>query len=110
MNGACGLLRDYTGRGCNVQEIVQPANPGTMWAVREILMLDAKQRVAGSSPAGGTSFMKHLTASAWAIHHMSNCHYTARQIWTYGVNITNYTFARYPLGIECAHLPTSINY
>lgn len=48
-----GLLRDYTGRDCDVQDIVQPANPSR--AVRESLMLDAKQRAAGSSPAGGIS-------------------------------------------------------
>ncbi len=47
-----GLLRDYTGRDCDVQDIVQPANPCGR-AVRESLMLDAKQRAAGSSPAGG---------------------------------------------------------
>ena len=47
-----GILRDYTGRDCDVQDIVQPANP-RKWAVRESLMLDAKQRAAGSSPAGG---------------------------------------------------------
>jgi len=48
-----GLLRDYTGRDCDVQDIVQPANPGIRRAVRESLMLEAKQRAAGSSPAGG---------------------------------------------------------
>ena len=47
-----GILRDYTGRDCDVQDIVQPANPRKR-AVRESLMLDAKQRAAGSSPAGG---------------------------------------------------------
>jgi hypothetical protein len=46
-----GLLRDYTGRDCDVQDIVQPANPQR--AVRESLMLEAKQRAAGSSPARG---------------------------------------------------------
>ncbi len=51
---ARGLLRDYTGRDCDVQDIVQPANLCER-AVRESLMLDAKQRAAGSSPAGGTS-------------------------------------------------------
>ena len=51
-----GLLRDYTGRDCDVQDIVQPANP-FQWAVRESLMLDAKQRAAGSSPAGGINFV-----------------------------------------------------
>jgi hypothetical protein len=45
-----GLLRDYTGRDCDVQDIVQPANLFEQ-AVRENLMLDAKQRAAGSSPA-----------------------------------------------------------
>ena len=45
-----GLLRDYTGRDCDVQDIVQPANLCER-AVRESLMLDAKQRAAGSSPA-----------------------------------------------------------
>ena len=45
-----GLLRDYTGRDCDVQDIVQPANLCEQ-AVRESLMLDAKQRAAGSSPA-----------------------------------------------------------
>ncbi len=50
---ARGLLRDYTGRDCDVQDIVQPANPGIRRAVRESLMLEAKQRAAGSSPAGG---------------------------------------------------------
>ena len=45
-----GLLRDYTGRDCDVQDIVQPANLFDQ-AVRESLMLDAKQRAAGSSPA-----------------------------------------------------------
>src|SRR5258705_2564077 len=49
-----GLLRDYTGRDCDVQDIVQPANPRILRAVRESLMLEAKQRAAGSSPAGGT--------------------------------------------------------
>lgn len=49
-----GLLRDYTGRDCDVQDIVQPANLCER-AVRESLMLDAKQRAAGSSPAGGIS-------------------------------------------------------
>ena len=49
-----GLLRDYTGRDCDVQDIVQPANPRFLRAVRESLMLEAKQRAAGSSPAGGT--------------------------------------------------------
>ena len=50
-----GFLRDYTGRDCDVQDIVQPAN--SFWrAVRESLMLDAKQRAAGSSPAGGNAF------------------------------------------------------
>ena len=48
-----GFLRDYTGRDCDVQDIVQPANPRIPRAVRESLMLDAKQRAAGSSPAGG---------------------------------------------------------
>ena len=52
VNDLEGLLRDYTGRDCDVQDIVQPANP-CEWAVRESLMLDAKQRAAGSSPAGG---------------------------------------------------------
>jgi hypothetical protein len=47
-----GILRDYTGRDCDVQDIVQPANSWKR-AVRESLMLDAKQRAAGSSPAGG---------------------------------------------------------
>ena len=52
-----GFLRDYTGRDCDVQDIVQPAN--SFWrAVRESLMLDAKQRAAGSSPAGGNAFRK----------------------------------------------------
>ena len=51
-----GLLRDYTGRDCDVQDIVQPANPRRR-AVRESLMLDAKQRAAGSSPAGGIYFL-----------------------------------------------------
>ena len=50
-----GLLRDYTGRDCDVQDIVQPANLCKR-AVRESLMLDAKQRAAGSSPAGGILF------------------------------------------------------
>jgi hypothetical protein len=50
-----GLLRDYTGRDCDVQDIVQPANLCEQ-AVRESLMLDAKQRAAGSSPAGGIIF------------------------------------------------------
>jgi hypothetical protein len=45
-----GLLRDYTGQDCDVQDIVQPANLCER-AVRESLMLDAKQRAAGSSPA-----------------------------------------------------------
>ena len=49
-----GLLRDYTGRDCDVQDIVQPATLCEQ-AVRESLMLDAKQRAAGSSPAGGIS-------------------------------------------------------
>ena len=49
-NGGTGLLRDYTGRDCDVQDIVQPANLFEQ-AVRENLMLDAKQRAAGSSPA-----------------------------------------------------------
>ena len=48
-----GILRDYTGRDCDVQDIVQPANPRLKWAVRESLMLEAKQRAAGSSPARG---------------------------------------------------------
>ena len=47
-----GLLRDYTGRDCDVQDIVQPAT-SCKRAVRESLMLEAKQRAAGSSPAGG---------------------------------------------------------
>ena len=50
--GGEGILRDYTGRDCDVQDIVQPANLCEQ-AVRESLMLDAKQRAAGSSPAGG---------------------------------------------------------
>jgi len=50
-----GLLRDYTGRDWDVQDIVQPANLCKQ-AVRESLMLDAKQRAAGSSPAGGITF------------------------------------------------------
>ena len=51
-----GILRDYTGRDCDVQDIVQPANPRRR-AVRESLMLDAKQRAAGSSPAGGIYYL-----------------------------------------------------
>ncbi len=50
-----GLLRDYTGRDCDVQDIVQPANL-LKRAVRESLMLDAKQRAAGSSPARDIRF------------------------------------------------------
>ena len=49
-----GLLRDYTGRDCDVQDIVQPANPNLSDGQGN-LMLDAKQRAAGSSPAGGNS-------------------------------------------------------
>jgi len=50
-----GLLRDYTGRDWDVQDIVQPANP-LRTDGQGNLMLDAKQRAAGSSPAGGISF------------------------------------------------------
>ena len=32
---ANGLLRDYTGRDCDVQDIVQPATPKIIRAVRE---------------------------------------------------------------------------
>ena len=59
-----GLLRDYTGRDCDVQDIVQPANLCEQ-AVRESLMLDAKQRAAGSSPAGGIiSSIENLNVAA----------------------------------------------
>ena len=59
-----GLLRDYTGRDCDVQDIVQPATPCKR-AVRESLMLDAKQRAAGSSPAGGiVSSVEKLNVAA----------------------------------------------
>ena len=47
-----GILRDYTGRDCDVQDIVQPANPA-LTGGQGNLMLEAKQRAAGSSPAGG---------------------------------------------------------
>ena len=57
-NRNAGILRDYTGRDCDVQDIVQPATP-VLRAVRESLMLEAKQRAAGSSPAGGTTNKKY---------------------------------------------------
>jgi hypothetical protein len=57
--GRKGLLRDYTGRDCDVQDIVQPANLLER-AVRESLMLDAKQRAAGSIPARGISSQKTI--------------------------------------------------
>jgi len=47
-----GILRDYTGRDCDVQDIVQPATPA-LTGGQGNLMLEAKQRAAGSSPAGG---------------------------------------------------------
>ena len=53
-----GILRDYTGRDCDVQDIVQPANSWKR-AVRESLMLEAKQRAAGSRPARGTNTTKY---------------------------------------------------
>jgi hypothetical protein len=49
-----GILRDYTGRDCDVQDIVQPATPA-LTGGQGNLMLEAKQRAAGSSPAGGIS-------------------------------------------------------
>jgi hypothetical protein len=61
-----GLLRDYTGRDCDVQDIVQPANLCKQ-AVRESLMLDAKQRAAGSSPAGGINYLVFETLNMAAI-------------------------------------------
>ena len=54
-----GLLRDYTGRDCDVQDIVQPANL-CIQAVGESPMLDAKQRAAGSSPARDISPQEDL--------------------------------------------------
>ena len=60
-----GLLRDYTGRDCDVQDIVQPANLCEQ-AVRESLMLDAKQRAAGSSPARDIT-SRLLIAKLWRL-------------------------------------------
>ena len=58
-----GILRDYTGRDCDVQDIVQPANLFDTGGQGN-LMLEAKQRAAGSSPARGIFEMKVLIVAA----------------------------------------------